>query len=576
MDVLTAVATTGLGIASAAHVASIALAMRRVAKGRSRPSARPPAGVSILRPVCGLEPSIEATLASSFQVDHPSYEVIFCVAAADDPVVPIVRRLIREHPEVPARLLVGGTSGGPNPKLDNLLKAWDVASHDWVVLVDSNVLLPGDCLDRLFARWTERCAFVCSPPVGIDVQGCAAELEAAFLNTLEARWQLAADELGLAFVQGKTILLRRSELDREGGLVALAREVAEDAAATKIARRRGREVHLVDAPFPQPLGRRSFTGVWRRQLRWAQLRRLSFPRLFCAELPAGGMLPFALAGYLATVGVLPWAGVGGMMLAWYAAEALLARSFGWPLRACAPVFWVMRDLLWPVLWMQAWAANGYEWRGNVVALRPRTRTPHVQPAGRLRPFLPHWASAERTLSTLAWCDQRRWRTWVSPGRFASPGAAGLEERAEQGGGLALADAAIDLRRVVAGRARKDPWPVLDAAALGVARPEVESPDPREADRLRTHRAGLESDVEVTVDQPGLAEPACRGAQHEHLGMRGGVAQLLDAIAIGRQHPARRVDQHRTDRHLTTGCRSLGLGQGPSHGGHGPRTPRGGR
>ena len=373
MDLLIATATAGLAMASASHLASIALAMRRTARGRRRPGARPPAGISILRPVCGLEYRIEATLASSFQIDHPTYEVIFCVAAVDDPVVPIVRRLIREHPEVPARLLVGGEGGGPNPKLDNLMKAWDVAGHDWIVLADSNVLIPPDYLDRLFARWTERCAFVCSPPVGIDVQGCAAELEAAFLNTFQARWQLAVDELGFGFVQGKTLLLRRSELAREGGLAALAREVAEDAAATKIARLRGRAVHAADEPFPQPLGRRSLAGVWQRQLRWARLRRLSFPGFFCAELPAGGVFPFLLACSLTTGGVLSWESVAGMMLAWYGAEALLARAFGWPLRARSPLFWIARDFLLPFLWAHAWAAKSYEWRDNPVDLRPTTR-----------------------------------------------------------------------------------------------------------------------------------------------------------------------------------------------------------
>jgi ceramide glucosyltransferase len=183
----------------------------------------------------------------------------------------------------------------------------------------------------------------------------------------------------LAFVQGKTILLRQSELDREGGLATLAREVAEDAAASKIARRQGREVHLADEPFPQPLGRRSLAGVWRRQLRWAQLRRLSFPGFFCAELPAGGAFPFLLAGCLAATGVLPWAGVLGLTLAWYAAEALLARAFGWPLRARSPLFWIARDLLLPVLWIQAWAANGYEWRGNSIDLRRATRGPCPPP-----------------------------------------------------------------------------------------------------------------------------------------------------------------------------------------------------
>src|SRR5918994_380761 len=122
MDLLLTAATTGLAVTSASHVASIALALRRVASGRRRPGPPPPAGVSILRPVCGLEHRIEATLASSFQIAHPCYEVIFCVAVADDPVIAIVRRLIREHPGIPARLLVGGEGRGVNPKLDNLMK----------------------------------------------------------------------------------------------------------------------------------------------------------------------------------------------------------------------------------------------------------------------------------------------------------------------------------------------------------------------------------------------------------------------------------------------------------------------
>jgi ceramide glucosyltransferase len=383
MDLLTAAAAIGLAVVVASHGASITLAVRRVAEGRRRLGAQPAAGVSILRPVCGLEHRIEETLASSFRIDHPSYEVIFCVAAADDPVVPLVRRLIREHPGIPARLLVGVERRGPNPKLDNLMKAWDVAAHDWIVLADSNVLIPPDYLDRLFARWTERCAVVCSPPVGIDVQGWAAELEAAFLNTFEARWQLAGDEIGFGFAQGKTMLLRRSDLAPEGGLAALAREVAEDAAATKFARRLGRQVRVVDQPFPQPLGWRTFAGVWRRQLRWARLRRLSFPAFFCAELPVGALFPCVLATWLAVAGVLPWAGVAAIVLAWYGAEALLAHAFRWPLRLRSPLFWIARDLLLPALWLRAWTLKGYEWRGSAVDVRATTPAPDAPSAMRL-------------------------------------------------------------------------------------------------------------------------------------------------------------------------------------------------
>lgn len=370
MDLPLAAATSGLILAVASHFASIALAMRRARRRAQRIRQETPAGVSILRPVCGLEHGIEATLASSFRIDHPSYEVIFCVESADDPVVPLVRRLMREHPAVPARLLVGRQGAAPNPKLANLVKAWDVAAHDWIVLSDSNVLLPRDFLGRLFGHWTERCAVVCSPPIAMDLQGAAAELEAAFVNTFQARWQLAIDELGFGFAHGKTMLLRRSDLADQGGLAALTAEIAEDAATTKIARRQGRKVRVVDQPFAQPLGPRRFGEVWQRQLRWARLRRLSFPACFCAELPAGGVFPLCLAGWLAAEAALPWVGVAGLALAWYGAEALLARAFGWPLRVRSPLFWIARDLLLPPLWLRAWTLKGYEWRGNAVDVRP--------------------------------------------------------------------------------------------------------------------------------------------------------------------------------------------------------------
>ena len=55
-------------------------------------------GVSLVRPVCGLENHIEDTLRSAFDLDYPRYEIIFCAAAASDSALPLVRRLIADHP----------------------------------------------------------------------------------------------------------------------------------------------------------------------------------------------------------------------------------------------------------------------------------------------------------------------------------------------------------------------------------------------------------------------------------------------------------------------------------------------
>src|SRR5262249_32433228 len=75
------------------------------------------AGVSLVRPVCGMENHIEETLRSAFHLDYPRYEIIFCAATANDAAAPLVRRLIAAHPHVPARLLIGNETISDNPKL---------------------------------------------------------------------------------------------------------------------------------------------------------------------------------------------------------------------------------------------------------------------------------------------------------------------------------------------------------------------------------------------------------------------------------------------------------------------------
>jgi hypothetical protein len=144
------------------------------------------------------------------------------------------------------------------------------------------------------------------------------------------------------------------------------------------------------------LGRRALAGVWQRQLRWARLRRLSFPGSFCAELPGGGVFPFLLGGWLAAEGILPWVGIVAIALAWYGAEALLARAFGWRCGVRSPLFWVARDLLLPVLWTRAWAVKDYEWRGTAVDVALTIPAPGAPSGVRARLARLLWFSRQRT------------------------------------------------------------------------------------------------------------------------------------------------------------------------------------
>jgi ceramide glucosyltransferase len=351
---------------TASHLAGIAAAAMRCrpARGQLIAPANAPA-VSIVVPVCGLENYLEQTLRTAFRLDYPNYELLFCVARADDPAVPLVRRLIAEHSAIPAQLLIGDERISGNPKLNNVFKGWRAARHAWIAMPDSNVLIPRDYLQRLFASWDASTGLVCSPPIGARPDGFWAALECAFLNSYQARWQYLADTLGFGFAQGKTMFWRRAVLEQAGGIRMLGRDAAEDAASTKIVRAAGLRVRLVDPPVRQPLGRRRARDVWKRQTRWARLRRASFPLYFLPEILTSALWPFALTALLALqVGFSPLLAVLALAVLWYGAELLLILRADWPLsRATLPCL-ILRDLMLPILWIDALGGRNFEWRGT--------------------------------------------------------------------------------------------------------------------------------------------------------------------------------------------------------------------
>jgi len=358
------------------HIVSIIVAAWRC---RPRPVAKsttalPP--VSLVRPICGLDNFLEETLRTSFELAYPTYELIFCVASTRDPAIAVVQELIAAYPQSRARLLVGDDRVSNNPKLNNCVKGWQAAQHGWIAIADSNVMMPPDYIQRLLAAWKPDTGLVCSPPVGCRPIGFWAGLECAFLNTYQVRAQYFVDTLGFGFAQGKTMLWRRGDLEAAGGIRALGAEPAEDAASTKIVRAAGLRVRLTDLPVGQPLGRRRMTEVWRRQTRWARLRRRCFPLYFAPEILGGAIFPLIAAGYVASAADISiFATVAVLSTVWYGAEAALAKAARWYLAPLYPLQALLRDVLLPLLWVDAWIGTDFVWRGHQMSIATDARTP---------------------------------------------------------------------------------------------------------------------------------------------------------------------------------------------------------
>jgi ceramide glucosyltransferase len=358
------------------NFASILLASSKLKRRRiipPPPSRQPP--VSIVVPSRGVEPFTEETLQRAFSLDWPRYELIFCVAHAEDPVVKLINAAIARYPDVPARLLIGDDRISANPKLNNCVKGWQAARNNWVILADSNVLMPKDYVQHLMAAWRPDTGLVCSTPIGSRPDGFWAEVECAFLNTLQARWQYTGEALGLGFAQGKSMLWNKPMLDANGGIEALAAEIAEDAAATKLVNGLGLNVNLVASPFEQPLGQRRLAEIWSRQARWARLRRVTFPLFFAPEILTGAAVPLLLA-LVAAAGAgisLPTTALCVLAIA-YVPECLLARSKGWYLSPRSVTAMIVRDAMLPAIWARGWLSGAVEWRGNAMTIRTKAMT----------------------------------------------------------------------------------------------------------------------------------------------------------------------------------------------------------
>lgn len=357
-----------VGVAFLLHMASllaVAIRIRRAAARVHTPANGP--AVSVIRPVCGVEDFAFETLGSGFKLDYPSHETLFCVAHAADPIVPFVKRLIMAYPRVHSQLLVGSDRMSENPKLNNVVKGWAAAKHDWIVMADSNVLMPRDYIQRMLAQWCPSTGLVCSPPLGCAPIGVWSELECSFLNTYQARWQYFADGLGFGFAQGKSMLMYRPAIDALGGLAALAAEPAEDAAATKMLRKAGLKIRLAGSPFAQPLGYRTLAEVWKRQVRWARLRRKTFPLLFIPELLTGIVAPLGALGFVvASFGSSILTAALALIIPWFSAELLLAYAAGWHLSRWSPLMLILRDVMIPAVWVAGWIGNDFVWRGNAM------------------------------------------------------------------------------------------------------------------------------------------------------------------------------------------------------------------
>ena len=217
--------------------------------------------VSILKPLCGIDPQGYESLRSHCLQDYPNFEIIFGVRDPDDPVVPAVERLIREFPSVSIKLLMCPRTSGMNLKVSNLLQMLPAARYEYLLINDSDIRVEQDYLRRAIAPLEDphvgmvTCLFkgVAAGTLGSKLE--AISIAADFIPGVLCATQLKGQ---LDFAMGSTLAFRRSTLDAIGGLEPLSDHLADDYEMGNRTFKAGLEVKLADCVTEHCLPNYSF------------------------------------------------------------------------------------------------------------------------------------------------------------------------------------------------------------------------------------------------------------------------------------------------------------------------------
>jgi|SRR5271166_1182711 len=345
-------------------IAGAVLVRRFVRRPQPEPAAAPP--ITVLKPLHGDEPLLEAALASVCQQNYPAWQVVFGVDDIADTALPVVYRLQARFPDCDIAVVVDPTEHGPNRKVGNLINMLLTAKHDVLVIADSDVHAAPNWLRRLVAALEPAgVGVVTTVYIGLPARGVVATLGAMQINHYFLPGALLARALGRQDCLGATMMLRRETLERIGGFPALVDHLADDNVLGRLVQRLGLTVALADTVPATTVSEATPRALWRHELRWARTIRALVPAQFAASVLQYPLAWAALAVLLS--GAAPWS------LAWCAVvwtvRAMVARSTDQALHlANRTPLWLLplRELMSVAVMAASYAGRQVDWRGHTL------------------------------------------------------------------------------------------------------------------------------------------------------------------------------------------------------------------
>ena len=369
-----AIVFTALTLAALVYSIFVFRAARAYMRSRRQPLPGFFPGVSILKPVKGVDPEMYEAFASHCRQDYPGdYEILFGAGSMDDPAVALIERLQREFPRQQIRLVVCPELLGANGKVSNLVQMVPQARYEHLLINDSDIRVSPHYLRHVMPAFAlsgdtkKKVGMVTALYRGNSHRTLGSRLEALGIGTdfipgaLTARWI----EKGLRFGLGSTLAMTREALNAIGGLFPLVDHLADDYELGARIFRAGYRVELAREVVETSIPAYSFSQFMAHQLRWARGVRDARPLGYFGLLVTFGV-PWALANVIASAASLDSIALLSVMLCVRFAMALSigVGVLGDP--AGLRDLWLLplRDVVALCVWFWSFADDAVVWRGE--------------------------------------------------------------------------------------------------------------------------------------------------------------------------------------------------------------------
>jgi ceramide glucosyltransferase len=330
----------------------------------SSPAFLPP--ISILKPLKGLDDNLFDNLESFCHQDYPEYEVIFSLQNENDPACKVARMIKNKYPDRDITVHIERCSAGLNPKVNNLIPAYRIAKHQYILISDSNVMARKNYLAEIIQDMRDPDVGLVSNLIrGMGGESVGAVLENLHLNSFVLGSVSFLDRvLKMPCVVGKSMLMRKSDLEAIGGFAGVKDVLAEDYLLGKRMHESGRRVvlsrHMIDN-INEYWGIRKFLN---RHTRWGKLRWQIGGIKYISELISNPVFMSFLALAFLGPSLRTVALSAGVSFCKSAGDFFIGRKIGTNMAISSYVLGPLKDVLIGFIWFVPLLSNTVVWRGN--------------------------------------------------------------------------------------------------------------------------------------------------------------------------------------------------------------------